>query len=80
MKFLGIISCLVCVGLQLVVANDQVTDDDGCFRAAVYEHVRLGSAHQNLDVFEDVAAKAKSEGARIVVFPENGIYEPPAIR
>ncbi|XP_054156863.1 pantetheinase-like [Oppia nitens] len=57
-----------------------------CFRAAVYEHPIQGNKsldkphdiiNKNLLVFKQVAAKAKQYGSNILVFPEDGIIDPP---
>lgn len=55
-------------------------DEDGHFRAAVFEHNRLNKANidesidSNLVIFEQAARRAASEGAKIIVFPEDGIF------
>lgn len=53
---------------------------DRCYRAAVYEHSRIDKeecaegAKLNLDVFANVTGLASSNGARIIVMPEDGIF------
>lgn len=51
-------------------------DHEQCFRAAVYEHIRLPTIKENLAVYEKVAEDAARYGAQMIVFPENGIYHP----
>lgn len=58
----------------------------GCFRAAAYEHVLVGyhsqvdrkdplkDARENLKAFAMAAEAAKDEDAKIIVFPEDGIF------
>lgn len=62
-----------------------------CFRAGVYEHIRIGAdvpnpgtadvsdvdfLRQNLDVYSDVARRASKEGVQLLVFPEDGLFVP----
>lgn len=72
-----LIATLVATALNLVVA----TNDD-CFRAAVVDYVpRTGplatQAPENLAIYEKIAARAAYEGARIIVFPEDAIFDSP---
>ncbi|KAI1286455.1 Pantetheinase [Halotydeus destructor] len=53
---------------------------DGCFRAAAYEHILLNTVDENLRVYARVVEEAAQDGARIVVFPENGLFSPPHVR
>ncbi|KAI1286452.1 Pantetheinase [Halotydeus destructor] len=53
---------------------------DGCFRAAAYEHVLLDSVDKNLRAYRWAVGVAANKGASIIVLPENGLFSPPPLR
>lgn len=68
---------LAVIFLHCVHAQDQ------CFRAAVVDYVRedgFFEVRDNLNAHEDIIATAARNGAKIVVFPENGLFNPPSTK
>lgn len=65
---------------QQTGTNECRTYNKGCYRAAVYEHSRIDtrscteSAGLNLDAFANVTESASSNGAKIIVMPEDGLF------
>lgn len=86
---------LLSTAVYLVSSNDQqyckenglnLNDIDSYFRAATFEHRRIDlesitdTVEANLDVFKKVARLAATNGADILVLPEDGIFDGPLTR
>lgn len=64
-----------------LIPNDRQLVSESCLRAAVVEYSRLdiredcrGSVEANLDIYEKISKIAHENGARMLVFPEDGLY------
>lgn len=66
--------------LLLRLAGRPATGAQHCFRAAVLQHRRipasdcLESARLNLEAYSRAAAEASQRGAKLIVFPEDGLF------
>ena len=74
--FLILVLIIICMILVFSGSkNNQTSDQNHCFRAAVYEHIRQGNPsnnkqaiHFNLKVYENVAQIAASQVILILIF------------
>ncbi|OTF77984.1 hypothetical protein BLA29_008453, partial [Euroglyphus maynei] len=77
------VRCWLLLSLVTFIVIETKKAPEGCFRAAVLDHVHQTDVRQfsntakiidlNFKVYEDAAALAKKQGADIIVFPENGL-------
>lgn len=74
-----LVTVLAIASLNVVRATD-----DNCFRAAVVEYVPRTAGYplatqpaENLAIFDKIATRAAVEGAKIIVFPEDAIFDSP---
>ncbi|XP_046915387.2 pantetheinase [Dermatophagoides farinae] len=75
--------CWLLLSLMTFIVIETKKAPEGCFRAAVLDHVHQTNVRQlsdfakiielNFKVYEDAAALAKKQGADIIVFPEDGL-------
>lgn len=64
----------------LLVVHHTLATSEHCFRAAVVEYAPSNVLSDNLMEFDRIAQLASGNDAKIIVFPENGLFQPPPTR